>query len=433
MWVGKDAGLFAKNGLNIEPVQIRGGAVSTMAIMSGQSVLSGVGAGSVVAARVEGGDIVLLACPADLEPVYLIARPEIKSAAELKGKAAGVTRLNSSIHFYLRSALRMVGVDSDKEMTLLQLGGSAEITTALEGGRIAAAALTIKDVLPFMQRDWPVLADLTKSDLVYPSSCVTSTRAFVKADPKTVNCLLERLRERHPADQERSKTGGATLIKWLKEKESANLSKSVEAFVRLFNPMPYVPDKGIENILKDLALQRPVPKEFYRPPGAVSRQRSVGESAAEVMKSAFLLFVIIVFSPLVNPNFARTEELRRILYGTTASPSHLPIWVAKDAGFFEKDGLNVEPVQIRGGSLITLAIITGDLPFSGAGAESVVAPGPAGGDVVLLACPVDADPVYLITRPEIKSAQDLKGQASAVTRYGSTTHFICAPRSNTSA
>src|SRR6185436_15934205 len=91
VWVAKDTGLFAKNGLNVEPVQIRGGALSTMTIMSGQAVLSGVGAGSVVAARVEGGDIVLLACPADLEPVYLIARPEIKSPAELKGKAAGVT------------------------------------------------------------------------------------------------------------------------------------------------------------------------------------------------------------------------------------------------------------------------------------------------------------------------------------------------------
>ena len=96
VWVGKDSGLFAKNGLNVEPVQIRGGAVSTMAIMSGQSVLSGVGAGSVIAARVEGADIVLLACPTDLEPVYLIARPEIKSPSELKGKAAGITRLNSS-------------------------------------------------------------------------------------------------------------------------------------------------------------------------------------------------------------------------------------------------------------------------------------------------------------------------------------------------
>jgi NitT/TauT family transport system substrate-binding protein len=266
VWVGKDTGLFAKNGLNIEPVQIRGGALSTMTIMSGQAVLSGVGAGSVVAARVEGGDIVLLACPADLEPVYLIARPEIKSPMELKGKASGVTRLNSSIHFYLRSALKMVGIDSDKEMTLLQLGGSAEISAALEGGRIAAAALTIKDVLPFMQRNWPVLVDLSKTDLVYPSSCVTSSRSFVKAEPKTVTSFLSTYVSAVQMIKKDPKLAERTLIKWLKEKESANLTKSVEAFVRLFKSTPSVPDKGIENILKDLANQRPVPKEFIGHP-----------------------------------------------------------------------------------------------------------------------------------------------------------------------
>jgi NitT/TauT family transport system substrate-binding protein len=266
VWVGKDLGLFAKNGLNIEPVQIRGGAVSTMAIMSGQTVLSGVGAGSVIAARVEGGDIVLLACPTDLEPVSLIARPEIKSPSYLKGKAAGITRLNSSIHFYLRSATRMVGVDSDKEMTLLQLGGSPEIVGALESGRIAAAALTIRDVLPFTQRYWPVLVDLTKTDLIYPSSCVTSSRAFVKAEPKTVTAFLNTYVSAIQLIKKDPKLAERTLIKWLKEKESANLSKSVEAFVRLFKPSPYVPDKGIENVLKDLANQRPVPKDLIGHP-----------------------------------------------------------------------------------------------------------------------------------------------------------------------
>ena len=280
VWVGKDTGLFAKNGLNIEPVQIRGGAVSTMAIMSGQAVLSGVGAGSVIAARVEGADIVLLACPADLEPVYLIVRPEIKAAPELKGKAAGITRLNSSIHFYLRSALRMVGVDSDKEMTLLQLGGSPEIMTALDSGRIAAAALTIRDALPFMQRNWPVLVDLTKSDLVYPSSCVTSTRAFVKAEPKTVNGFLNAYVSAIQVIKREQKLAERTLIKWLKEKESANLSKSVEAFARLFKTVPYVPDQGIESVLKDLANQRPVPKdlighpELFRDNGPLERALS---------------------------------------------------------------------------------------------------------------------------------------------------------------
>jgi hypothetical protein len=40
------------------------------------------------------------------------------------------------------------------------------------------------------------------------------------------------------------------------------------------------------------------------------------------------------------------------------------VWVAKDAGYFARYGFNVEPVQVRGGSLITLAIITGDLANS---------------------------------------------------------------------
>jgi NitT/TauT family transport system substrate-binding protein len=266
VWVGKDAGYFAKNGLNVEPVQIRGGALITMAIMSGQLQFSGVGAGSVVAARIEGGDLVLLACPADLEPVYLITRPEIKSPAELKGKASAVTRLGSSTHFYLRAALRRVGIDADKDMTLLQLGGSAEMAAALEAGRIAAVTFTIRDALPFMQRNWPVLVDLTKTDLVYPSSCVTSSRTFVKTEPKAVESFLRgyvaaiQLIKKEPAIGERS------LKKWTRENDAYAASKSVEAFGRIFKPAPYVPDKGIETVLKELANQRQVAKEFIGHP-----------------------------------------------------------------------------------------------------------------------------------------------------------------------
>jgi NitT/TauT family transport system substrate-binding protein len=266
VWVAKDAGYFAKNGLNVEPVQIRGGSLITMAIMSGQLQFSGVGAASVVAGRIEGGDLVLLACPADLEPVYLIARPEIKSPSELKGKASAVTRLGSSIHFYLRAALKNVGVDSDKEMTLLQLGGSPEIVAALQSGRISAAALTIRDALPFIQRNWPVLVDLTKTDLIYPSSCVTSSRAFVKSEGKVVESFLSAYVAAIQLIKKDQNFALKSLVKWNKDRESPFLSKSVDAFSRLFKVPPYVPDKGIESLIKELANQRPVPKEFIGHP-----------------------------------------------------------------------------------------------------------------------------------------------------------------------
>jgi NitT/TauT family transport system substrate-binding protein len=265
IWAAKDAGLFAKKGLNVEPVQIRGGALITMGIMSGQLQFSGAGAESIVAARVESGDVVLLACPADLEPVYLITRPEIKTAAELRGKATAVTRLGSSTHFYLRAALKYAGL-SDKELTILQLGAGPEMAAALESGRISAAALNLRYALPFLKRNWPVLVDLTKTDLVYPSSCVTSSRAFVKSEARLVEDFLGayiagiQLIKKDTGFAERS------LAKWTREKDPYILTKSVEGFVPIFKSAPYVPDKGIESVLKDLANRRSVPKEFIGRP-----------------------------------------------------------------------------------------------------------------------------------------------------------------------
>ena len=141
--VGKDSGLFARQGLNVEPIHIRGGALITTMIMSGTVHFSGAGAESVVSARIEGGDVALIACPADTDVVYFVARPEFKTPQSLKGKSSAVTRLGSTTHFYLRAALRFLGLDPEKDMTILQLGGGSEIVTAMRSGRVAAAALPI--------------------------------------------------------------------------------------------------------------------------------------------------------------------------------------------------------------------------------------------------------------------------------------------------
>lgn len=266
IWVAKDAGLFARQGLNVEPVQFRGGTLITMGIMSGQLQFSGAGAESIVAARVEGGDVVLLACPVDSDPVYLIARPGIKSAAELKGKATAVTRLGSTTHFYLRAALRHVNIDPEREVTILQLGTGTEAVSAMENGRIAMAALTSRYAIPLIQKGWPVLVDLSTTDLVYPSSCVASTRSFVKAEPKLVENFLRAYVVALRLIKKDANFTEKTLAKWLREKDSDLVKKTVEAYSRIFKSTPYVPDKGIETVLKDLANRRPIPREFIGRP-----------------------------------------------------------------------------------------------------------------------------------------------------------------------
>jgi ABC-type nitrate/sulfonate/bicarbonate transport system substrate-binding protein len=262
VWVAKDAGYFEKNGLDVEPVHIRGGSLITLAIITGNLPFSGAGAESVVAARAAGGDVVLLACPVDADPVYLIARPEIKTAQDLKGQASAVTRYGSTTHFYLRAALKHVGLNPERDMTILQMGAGPEIVAALDRGAIVAAALTTRYALPFLQRGWPVLIDLSHTDLVYPSSCVTSSRAFIRAEPKITHDFLRAYVAGIHLIKRDLRFAEKSFAKWMREKDSAVTKKTVESYARLFKTAPYVPDKGIANVIQDLVRARPEFKEY---------------------------------------------------------------------------------------------------------------------------------------------------------------------------
>jgi NitT/TauT family transport system substrate-binding protein len=177
-----------------------------------------------------------------------------------------VTRYGSTTHFYLRAALQHVGLNPDKDMTVLQLGAGPEMVAALEAGRIAAAALTTRYAIPFLERGWPVLVDLSNTDLVYPSSCVTSSRAFIRAEPKTTEDFLRAYVAGIRLIKKDQKFAEKSFSKWLREKDPVIVQKSVSAYARIFKLAPVVPDKGIQNVVKDLIRVRPEFKEYLRWP-----------------------------------------------------------------------------------------------------------------------------------------------------------------------
>ena len=276
VWVAQDARLFSKHGLtNVEVIFIQSGTLITMGVVSGELNFSGAGAASVVAARLKGGDVALLACPVDADAVYLIARPGVKSAAELRGKTTAVTRLGSTTHFYLRSALRYAGLDPQKDVKVLQLG--LDFSGALEGGQIDAAALPFNLALPYLQKGWPVLLDLSKTDFVYPASCVVSSRAFIKESPRVVDRFLRAYVESiHLIKKDRPLTE-KVFNKWLRQPDPEIAKRTVQVYAELFKRVPTVTDGGIKAVLEELAESSLVPKEmmnrpdYFRDPAPLER------------------------------------------------------------------------------------------------------------------------------------------------------------------
>lgn len=96
----------------------------------------------------------------------------------------------------------------------------------------------------------------------------------------------------------------------------------------------------------------------------------------------------------------------------------VPIWVARDQGFFAKHGLNVEIVQFRGDTQGMQALIAGQVPLLFCSAPAALTAAAQGVDVVEVATIRPQMPYSLVVRPEIREPQDLKGKSVGVSGAG---------------
>jgi NitT/TauT family transport system substrate-binding protein len=121
---------------------------------------------------------------------------------------------------------------------------------------------------------------------------------------------------------------------------------------------------------------------------------------------------------------AQEKPIRLNLGYSSISGSQAILRVAKDAGIFQKNGLDPSPVLIAGGSGIVQALIAGDLPVAVVGGEPSISAKIQGADTVILAGLINIIDFSIITAPEVKKPQELKGKKLAVSRFGSSTDFV---------
>ena len=101
----------------------------------------------------------------------------------------------------------------------------------------------------------------------------------------------------------------------------------------------------------------------------------------------------------------------------------LPWWMAKDAGHFERNGLDVDLFYEGASSAIVQAMLAGEANFAGLAGPSIVSNALGGGDVIQIAAVVKTFTVPMYAQASIKEVAQLKGQKVAVSRFGSISHI----------
>jgi len=186
LWFAAETRAFEKHGLEVKLIYIPTALQVTRVVLTGDSQIAFSGGTPVVNAVLGGADLVFIGGVANVPAFYMMALPEIKTVADLKGKAVGVTRFGSSTDFAMRYLLLKQGLNPDKDVTVLQLGGMPELAAALSKRLIAAAPLSAPTHIRARSAGAQPLIDLAKAGVYFPHTAVITTRAYLKTNREIV-------------------------------------------------------------------------------------------------------------------------------------------------------------------------------------------------------------------------------------------------------
>jgi NitT/TauT family transport system substrate-binding protein len=126
---------------------------------------------------------------------------------------------------------------------------------------------------------------------------------------------------------------------------------------------------------------------------------------------------VIICSMTWRARCAQAATPFLVSYGGTAG-YQLPLWVNRELGFSKKYGVDLEIILIQAGSPNIQALLGGSLQLTQTAASSAVIGGVRGAPVVIVATLENKLPLQLISRPEIKEPQQLRGKVIGINRFG---------------
>lgn len=141
----------------------------------------------------------------------------------------------------------------------------------------------------------------------------------------------------------------------------------------------------------------------------------------------FFAVVLSLATFVASVGFAQAQDkpLKKIYWGVTSlSASNWIPWIAKDAKIYERNGLDVELIVLRGSGQTSTAILGGSLFAAPVALPTVMLADLGGADLVNVAHTVPGVQSKLLVKQEIKKSEDLKGKRLATSSLGSLGDFL---------
>lgn len=194
MWVGIAKGTFKKYGLDVRMVQLRNGSLSMATLATGQVQYNYGSPANALSASAGGMRIQCVASPVHKIPRELIARKEIRTLEDLRGKTFGVQSIGGGFWLQTMIALDALGIDPEKyDLKMRVLGDTATVTQALGSGGVDATVIPYSFSEAAKRAGANVLADIGKLKIPYQGTTICFLRESSSNSADTISRLLKGL------------------------------------------------------------------------------------------------------------------------------------------------------------------------------------------------------------------------------------------------
>lgn len=262
-FIAKRAKVFEKHGLDVEIIRIGGSSRVVQAMVAGEIKMAHVGAPTVVEASLSGADIVIIASTVNVPMFRMMAAPHVKRPADLKGKKLGISRFGGATEQLTRLLLEKWGIDSSKEVTLLQMGGVQETASGLMAKVVDAGLLSSPQHLRVSDAGFHQLADLADLGIPYMSGSIATTKTFIRSQPDLVRRFTRGLLEGikiYKTDREFSLRALEQFTRNADAKMLAALWEEYGNKVIQKVPLPSI--EGLQFVMDEVATRNPEAKKL---------------------------------------------------------------------------------------------------------------------------------------------------------------------------
>ena len=153
-------GFFKAQGLQIEPIFIRGGPAAIAALVSGEVDFASIGgAQAVIRGKARGLDLSIIGSISNQTNYVLLGNKQTRTVESLKGKIIGITGAGAFSEFAVKTFLKKQNIDPSKDVTLRAVGNTTMRAAALEKGLVAAAPFSPEDAVRLMKSGYPLISN----------------------------------------------------------------------------------------------------------------------------------------------------------------------------------------------------------------------------------------------------------------------------------